>query len=97
VLGQWFRVDLTLWLDLAVAGQSDRLTDTLDYQAAIALVTEQIQTAQFALIERLATGIAEGLLALPLLQKVRVELTKERPPIPHFPGQVKIVIERSRV
>ncbi|HEY9734659.1 MAG TPA: dihydroneopterin aldolase, partial [Trichocoleus sp.] len=28
VLGQWFEVDLTLWLDLAPAGESDDLTQT---------------------------------------------------------------------
>ncbi|MEM8639262.1 MAG: dihydroneopterin aldolase [Cyanobacteria bacterium P01_G01_bin.54] len=96
VLGQWFSVDLTLWLDLSLAGNSDRLPDTLNYQQAIAIVTQQIQTAKFALIERLATVIAEELLTLSLLKKVRVELTKERPPIPGFPGQVKVVIERSQ-
>ncbi|NEO88446.1 MAG: dihydroneopterin aldolase [Spirulina sp. SIO3F2] len=96
VLGQWFAVDLKLWLDLSISGQSDKLEDTLDYQKAIAIVEHQIQTAKFALIERLAAVIAEELLALPLLQKVRVRLTKERPPIPNFPGQVQIEIERSR-
>lgn len=96
VLGQWFTVDLTLWLDLSVSGQSDKLADTLDYQSAIAIVEHQIQTAKFALIERLATVIAEELLGLPLLQKARVCLTKERPPIPNFPGQVQIEIERER-
>lgn len=96
VLGQWFTVDLTLWLDLSVSGVSDHLSDTLDYQEAIAIVTHQIQTAKHNLIERLATAIADELLTLPLLQKVRVRLTKERPPIPHFPGTVQIEIERSR-
>jgi dihydroneopterin aldolase len=32
VLGQWFEVDLTLWLDLAKSGASDRIEDTLDYR-----------------------------------------------------------------
>jgi dihydroneopterin aldolase len=38
ILGQWFTVNLTLWLDLHKAGETDQLTDTLDYQDAIALV-----------------------------------------------------------
>jgi 7,8-dihydroneopterin aldolase/epimerase/oxygenase len=38
VLGQWFEADVTLWLDLSVAGKSDALEDTLDYRSAIATV-----------------------------------------------------------
>ena len=34
VLGQWFEVDLTLWVDLAIAGKSDDIADTLDYREA---------------------------------------------------------------
>ena len=37
-LGQWFEVDLTLWLDLSKAGRSDELTDTLNYADAVAIV-----------------------------------------------------------
>ncbi|NEQ10994.1 MAG: dihydroneopterin aldolase, partial [Moorea sp. SIO4E2] len=31
-LGQWFEVDLTMWLDLSPAGESDDLSDTMDYR-----------------------------------------------------------------
>jgi dihydroneopterin aldolase len=34
VLGQKFIVDATLWADLAAAGSSDRLEDTIDYSKA---------------------------------------------------------------
>ena len=48
VLGQWFEVDLVLWLDLAPAGQSDNIEETLDYRQAISIVKQQIATAKFA-------------------------------------------------
>ncbi|MEM7649364.1 MAG: dihydroneopterin aldolase, partial [Cyanobacteria bacterium P01_A01_bin.70] len=35
VLGQWFRVDLALNLNLAQAGASDQLSDTYNYADAV--------------------------------------------------------------
>jgi dihydroneopterin aldolase len=93
-LGQWFRVDLTLWLDLALAGHSDRLTDTLDYRQAITIVKNLIQEQKFALIERLAEVIATQILELPLIEQVQVELTKLAPPIADFGGQITVSILR---
>lgn len=96
ILGQWFTVNLTLWLDLNPAGKTDQLTDTLDYQDAIAIVKKHISTAKYALIERLCAVIADDLFTLPLVQQVRVQLIKERPPIPDFSGTVAIEMTRSR-
>ncbi|WP_072620756.1 dihydroneopterin aldolase [Spirulina major] len=94
VLGQWFSVDLTLWVDIAAAGASDRLEETVDYRDAIAIVKTTIQTQPYALIERLATVISEQVLALPRISQVRVKLTKEAAPIPDFGGQIAIDITR---
>jgi len=48
VLGQWFEVDVTLWLDLSVAGKSDAIEDTLDYRN-ISTVQQLVKTSKFAL------------------------------------------------
>ncbi len=96
VLGQWFEVDLTLWLDLAPAGQSDRLEDTLDYRQAIATVKKIIKTAKFALVEKLAGAIADEILQLALVEQVQVKLSKPSPPIPDFGGKITIDITRSK-
>ena len=37
-LGQWFVVDLSIWLDLAPAGRSDDLSLTVDYGQAVAAI-----------------------------------------------------------
>jgi dihydroneopterin aldolase len=101
VLGQWFEVDLTVWLDLSQAGESDRIEDTLDYRSVIEQVRQLVQTARFALLERLATAIAERILAgssplqTPVVQQVRVRLTKLAAPIPNFGGQITIDLTRS--
>ena len=95
VLGQWFEVDLTLWVDLDLAGKSDRLSDTIDYREAIAIVKKQITTAKFALIEKLIKAIADEILTLPKVHQVRVKLSKLAPPIPDFGGKITLDITRS--
>jgi dihydroneopterin aldolase len=95
-LGQWFEVDLTLWLDLSKSGQSDDLEDTIDYRQAIAIVKHIVENAKFALIEKLVDVIAEDLLKLELVEKVRVKLSKLAAPIPDFGGKITIDITRSQ-
>ena len=95
VLGQWFEVDLTLWVDLAPAGKSDRIEDTLDYREAIAIVKEQITTAKFDLVEKLVGAIAERILNLEKVSQVRVRLSKPAAPIPEFSGRITLDITRS--
>lgn len=96
VLGQWFEVNLTLWLDLAPAGRSDRLEDTLDYGQVVKQVQQLLQTSRFALLERTATAIADRVLQAEQVMQVRVQLTKPNPPIADFMGQVTIDLIRPR-
>jgi dihydroneopterin aldolase len=97
VLGQWFAVNLSLSLDLTLVGESDRLEDTLDYREIINLVKEIIHTSRYALVEKLAQAIAEGILGINRVSEVRVELTKVSPPIPDFGGQITIDITRTNI
>lgn len=97
VLGQWFEVDLTLWLDLAAAGESDDIADTLDYRQAIETVKQLITTSKFSLVEKLASAIAQALLQLDRVQRVQVRLSKPAAPIPDFGGKITIDITRPLV
>jgi dihydroneopterin aldolase len=99
VLGQWFQVDLILWLDLSLAGESDRLQDTLDYRAVIKTVQRIVKREKFALLEKMASAIAQAILhpevsQIPI-QQVRVCLTKLAAPIPDFGGKITIEITRT--
>lgn len=96
VLGQWFEVDLTLWLDVAKAGESDEIADTLDYRGAIETVKQIVKTSKFALIEKLATAIANAMLELEYVQQVQVRLSKPAAPIPDFGGRITLEITRTR-
>lgn len=96
VLGQWFVVDLALWIDLTQAGRSDRIDDTLDYRQVIEQVKQLIATSKYALLERLATEIIETLLNYSKISQVSVRLTKIAPPIPDFSGQITVELTRTR-
>ena len=95
-LGQWFAVDLCLWLNLAATGQSDDLQQGLDYAAVVAAVQELVEQARFRTIERLATAISERVLAWEQVNLVETTLTKLHPPIPGFSGQVAVTLRRRR-
>jgi len=96
-LGQWFRVDLAIWLDLAAAGRSDDIADTLDYRTAIADVKQLVKTSTFDLIEKLAAEVAGTVLnGDRRIERVRVRLSKPAAPIPDFGGTVTLEIIRDR-
>lgn len=96
VLGQWFEVDLVLWIDLTTAGNSDRIEDTLDYRQVIEQVKHLIHTAKYSLLERLTAEIAHQLLNYTKIGKVRIRLTKVAAPIPDFSGQITVELTRER-
>lgn len=95
VLGQWFEVNIKLWLDLSVAGESDAIADTLDYRTIISTVQHLVKTSKFALIERLAAAIAQASLEADGVKQVQVQLTKLAAPIPDFSGKITIELTRS--
>lgn len=96
ILGQWFEVSLTFWLDLSLSGKSDELGDTLDYSQAVSLVQDLVKTSRFKTIERLIDAIATTILNDTRAAQVKVRLTKLAPPIPDFSGQVTLEILRSQ-
>jgi 7,8-dihydroneopterin aldolase/epimerase/oxygenase len=96
LLGQWFEVDLRLHLDLATAGKSDRIEDTLDYRSVIANVKEIISTEKFDLVEKLADTLVLAVLSHGLVQKVELKLHKLAAPIPDFGGCITIELQRSK-
>jgi len=96
VLGQWFEVDVTLWLDLSPAGKSDAIADTLDYRSVITTVQQIVKTSKFALIERLASAIADAILQYEQISQVQVRLMKPAAPIPDFGGKITLEITRTK-
>jgi dihydroneopterin aldolase len=95
ILGQWFEAEITLYLDLVRASQSDNLADTCDYRNIIDNAMRIMREERFRLIERLAGEIASAtLVADQRLQQVTVKVTKLAPPIADFSGQISVEITR---
>ncbi|WP_066424730.1 dihydroneopterin aldolase [Anabaena sp. 4-3] len=97
VLGQWFEVDVKLWLDLTQAAKTDAIADTLDYRSVISLITDLVKTSKFALIERLAGAIADSIIQeCDQITQVQVIVTKPAAPIPDFGGKISIELTRNK-
>jgi len=79
---QPFEVDLDVVTDVRAAADSDDLDDTVDYSAIAAIVERLVTTERFALLERLATRIAEVVCRDPRVVSVTVTVRKLRPPVP---------------
>ncbi len=94
--GQEFLIDITLWLDLAAAAASDRLSDTYDYgvlaQRAAAIVGGEPRN----LIETVAGEIAEDVMVDARVHAVEVVVHKPQAPIPLDFADVAVVARRSR-
>ena len=93
---QPFEVDFDLEADLADAGGSDDLADTIDYGLATALAERVVATEHHQLLERVAQRIADELLTLDRVAAVRVTIRKLRPPLPHDVATSAVTIRRMR-
>ncbi|HNP55579.1 MAG TPA: dihydroneopterin aldolase [Gordonia sp. (in: high G+C Gram-positive bacteria)] len=94
--GQDFIIDVTVWLDLMTAADSDDLTDTLDYGSLALLVHGIVAGEPCNLIEKLGSDIAEAVMADERLHAVEVTVHKPSAPIPVAFADVAVVTRRSR-
>jgi len=70
------RVSLLLRLDLATAGKSDDLADTIDYDAVCGTVERTVTSREFHLIEALAEAVALAVLSTYAIEEVEVRVEK---------------------
>lgn len=92
---QAFEVDLSLAVDLAAAGTSDDLADTVDYGSVVAACAQVVTSEHHQLLERLAQRIAADVLAVdPRICSVTVSVAKLRPPVPVDLATVAVRITR---
>lgn len=90
-------IDLDVVADLAPAGATDALADTIDYGALCAVAEEVVATTEFALLEALAQRIATSLLAVDgRIEAVTVWVRKLRPPVAQQLSTSGVRITRTR-
>ena len=86
--GRVFEVDCELEVDLAEAGHSDQLRDTIDYSEVHSIIKETVEGTAFSLLEALAQTLADKLLDSFPAYRVTLRVRKMNPPIA---GQVKFI------
>ncbi len=94
---QPLEVDLDISLELAAAGKSDDLGDTVDYGALCRITDEVVTTTSYALLEALAEHVATALLAADArIDAVTVSVRKLRPPVAQQLSTSGVRITRGR-
>jgi dihydroneopterin aldolase len=89
-------IDLDVEADLAPAGASDRMEDTIDYSALCAMAERIVTAERFDLLEALAHRLAEAVLVDERARSVTVSVRKLRPPVPHQLETSGVRITRTR-
>lgn len=94
--GQLFVVDVVLSIDLAPAAASDDVVDTVHYGELAEQVVAVVEGEPVALIETLATRIADLCLARDDVEQVEVTVHKPQAPVQVGFDDVAVTIVRSR-
>lgn len=97
VLGQRLELDIEMTLDLAKAGKSDCVADTISYAEVNDQVTARLTNHSYDLIEAVASAIIDDIEAIhgPKLTKVLVRVRKYGVPMPGIFDNVEVELERE--
>jgi dihydroneopterin aldolase len=93
---QVFKVDVTVYTDLTLAGQTDDLGDTLDYSALALDVREVVGSESHRLLETVAAQVADVVMGHPAVTRSVVTIHKPDAPIDLVFEDVSVTVERSR-
>ena len=96
-VGQRFVIDLELAIDLARAGMTDKLVDTVSYAGIVEAATRAFTAKSYRLVEAAAAAVAnEVLAACPRVGSVKVSVHKPHAPIAAIFNDVGVTIVRRR-
>lgn len=96
-LPQLVEVDLEVDVDLAAAGASDDLADTVDYAPLVVLASRAVEEGGHRLLEGLAGSIArQALASAPAIQAVTVRVRKLAVPLDVDMDHAAVEIRREQ-
>jgi dihydroneopterin aldolase len=96
-VGQTFKLDLVLAIDLAAAARSDKLVNTVSYDKVVDAVSKAFCARRYRLVEAAAGAVADAVLGgFAQVTSVRVTVHKPHAPIAATFDDVGITIERAR-
>jgi len=93
---QPLELDVTAFLSLRKAGESDAPAMRLDYRTLYQTVADCVGKSHHKLLEGLCERIAQATLGLEGVDRVRVAARKPHAPIPGPLDAVEVVVERNR-
>ena len=94
--GQHFMVDVELKLDLSAAGDSDELSETVDYGVLAQRIHDVVASERWDLIERVAARVAETVLEDARISGVVATVHKPEAPIAVPFSDVAVTVRRGR-
>ncbi len=94
--GRMFEVDCELEVDLAEAGKSDQLTDTVDYARVYETIRETVEGKAFSLLERLAGELAARVLDRFGVYSVTLRVRKLNPPVRGGVKHIEVELTRHQ-
>lgn len=95
-LGNTFVVSVSMRIDTQLAGQTDELDNTLNYQLVYDVVKTQMEIPS-KLIEHLGQRILDTIfMNFPQIKKLKVRLEKLNPPLGGKVEKVSIELKRER-
>ena len=96
-VGQTFKLDLVLDIDLLEASRSDKLADTVGYDHVVDVASKAFCARRYRLIEAAAAAVADAVLArFGRAGAVRVTIHKQHAPIAATFDDVGVTIFRKR-
>ena len=96
-VGQTFKLDLVLDIDLAPASRSDKLVDTVGYDQVVDVASKAFCGSRHRLVEAAAGAVADAVLtAFAAVKSLRVTVHKPHAPIAATFDDVGVTITRSR-
>jgi 7,8-dihydroneopterin aldolase/epimerase/oxygenase len=96
-VGQTFKLDLLLDIDLAEASRTDKLKNTVSYDAVVRTASEAFCAKRYRLVEAAAGAVADAVLdSSPAVRRVRVTVHKPHAPIAANFDDIGVIIERAR-
>lgn len=96
-LGQRFRIDLEIGLDMRAAARSDHVEDTISYAHLYDVVKAAFDEKRFKLLEALAQHIIARMMGhFDKIEWVRITVRKPEAPLPIVAGEAAIEMVRER-
>ena len=88
--GQLFSLDLYLWSDFSKCSKTDNLNSTIDYSVLINDIKDHSRSFSCFTIEKYSSEILKIIADKFYPKRIKIKLTKCKPPIAGFTGEVSI-------